>query len=171
MPFRSNKQRRYIYYLRGKYSNKKNTPKKFKWIWSEDWGVVSENKVYKFKSFVKKFSNFSNNMGFQKIISDKKEDFLIFIKKFKNHLKDNKKASLILYKYVKGDIIEENDLDFFKKQTYDFIKSIGVGIPTIILPGGILLLSFIIWLSNYFEIDILPKYLKKNDDLDDDKKI
>ena len=33
MPFKSDKQRKFIYYLRGKYSTKKNTPKKYKWIW------------------------------------------------------------------------------------------------------------------------------------------
>ncbi len=33
MPFKSDKQRKYIYYLRDKYSIEKNTPKKYKWIW------------------------------------------------------------------------------------------------------------------------------------------
>ena len=155
MPFKSDKQRKFIYYLRGKYSTKKNTPKKYKWIWAEDW--VSENKI------LTKFNTFSKNMEFKKIVSDKKEDFKEFITKFKKHLIDNKKASLVLYRYTKNEDISKEELDFFKSQTIDFLKSLGIGIPTIILPGGVLLLSFIIWLSKYFEVDILPSYLKDND--------
>lgn len=37
MPFKSDKQRKYIYYLRDKYGTKKNTPKKHQWVWNKDW--------------------------------------------------------------------------------------------------------------------------------------
>ena len=55
----------------------------------------------------------------------------------------------------------KKEQDFFKDQVIEVIKGLGVGIPVILLPGGVLLLSFIIWLADYFDINILPKYLKK----------
>ncbi len=42
MPSHSEKQRRWILYLRNKYKTKENTPKKLKWIWHDDWLKVDE---------------------------------------------------------------------------------------------------------------------------------
>ena len=47
MPSTSEKQKRYIYYLRGKYKNKTNTPEKQKWIWEPSWEKVKENMIQK----------------------------------------------------------------------------------------------------------------------------
>lgn len=45
MPSSSEKQRKYIFYLRGKYKNKKNTPKKYSFIWDKDWEKVQEKYI------------------------------------------------------------------------------------------------------------------------------
>jgi hypothetical protein len=37
MPAKSQAQRGLIFARRDQYGSKKNTPKKWKWIWSEDW--------------------------------------------------------------------------------------------------------------------------------------
>ena len=42
MPSKSQKQRRWIFYLRGKYKSKENTPKKYKFIWEKSWEEISE---------------------------------------------------------------------------------------------------------------------------------
>jgi len=42
MPSNSAQQRKYIFYLRGKYKNKTNTPEKLKWIWNEGWKDIKE---------------------------------------------------------------------------------------------------------------------------------
>ena len=42
IPSRSTKQRRWIFYLRNKYKSKDKTPKKWKFIWDEDWKEISE---------------------------------------------------------------------------------------------------------------------------------
>ena len=42
MPSHSQKQRRWIFYLRGKYKSKADTPQKWKWIWEDDWTKIEE---------------------------------------------------------------------------------------------------------------------------------
>ena len=59
MPAVSQKQRGLIFSKRNKYGTKKNTPKKFKWIWDEGWEnkgelpETSESKLPKFTDFIK----------------------------------------------------------------------------------------------------------------------
>lgn len=43
MPSSSEKQRNYIFYLRGKYKSKENTPEDKSWIWDEGWKIVKES--------------------------------------------------------------------------------------------------------------------------------
>jgi hypothetical protein len=42
MPAASHKQQKYIYFLRGKYKTKTDTPEKFKWIWDEGYSKIKE---------------------------------------------------------------------------------------------------------------------------------
>src|SRR5512147_2039611 len=50
MPSSSKKQRAYIFYLRGKYKNKENTPEKYKFIWDDEWKKVEETMLQTYKS-------------------------------------------------------------------------------------------------------------------------
>ena len=45
MPAETRKQQKYIYFLRGKYKTKSDTPEKFKWIWDEGYSQVKERYV------------------------------------------------------------------------------------------------------------------------------
>lgn len=45
MPATSRKQQKYIYFLRGKYKTKTDTPEKFKWIWEEGWKDLQERYI------------------------------------------------------------------------------------------------------------------------------
>jgi hypothetical protein len=45
MPSSSEKQRRYIFYLRGKYKTESDTPEDKKWIWDSGWEKV-KRKIY-----------------------------------------------------------------------------------------------------------------------------
>jgi hypothetical protein len=65
MPAKSQAQRGLIFSRRDKYGSKKNTPKKWKWIWDEDW----ENKG-KLPKKVKKKKNESA------LVSESLEEFL-----------------------------------------------------------------------------------------------
>ena len=42
MPSQSEKQRAYIFHLRGKYKNKSNTPSDQQWIWEKGWEDIKE---------------------------------------------------------------------------------------------------------------------------------
>lgn len=114
-------------------------------------------------NIIVKFSDFwkGSEDKFKTLIKGKKKDFETFIVKFKKELDNTSEAKDILIKYASGEKITKYEQVFFKEQVIEVIKGLGVGIPVIILPGGVLLLSFIIWLADYFDINILPKYLKK----------
>lgn len=99
-------------------------------------------------------------INYKKLISKKEKEFHIFINKFKEHLEKNDEAKDILVKYITGKEVSQKEIDFMKDQSIELIKSLGIGIPTILIPGGLALLAFIIWLSKRFRIDILPSYLK-----------
>lgn len=51
MPSKSVKQRNLIFAIRNKYKDKKNTPKKWKWVWGDEWLKV-ESYIMNFKSFI-----------------------------------------------------------------------------------------------------------------------
>lgn len=101
--------------------------------------------------------------NFKELISNKEKEFKIFIKKYKDHLEETGDAREVLFKYVSGQEVTKEELQLVKDQSIEIIKSLGIGIPTILLPGGLALLAFIIWLSKKYDIDILPSYLKSED--------
>jgi hypothetical protein len=45
MPAKSKKQLALVYARRNQYGSKKNTPKKWKWVWKEEWGHLKESHV------------------------------------------------------------------------------------------------------------------------------
>ena len=53
MPSKSEKQRRFIYAIRNKYKKKKDTPKKWKWVWNDEWLKIEENLITSFDLFIK----------------------------------------------------------------------------------------------------------------------
>ena len=98
-------------------------------------------------------------INFKKLISTKEKEFKLFIKKYKEHLEETAEVKDILFRYLSGQKISKQEIQLVKNQTIEIIKSMGIGIPTILLPGGLALLGFIIWLSKSYKIDILPNYL------------
>jgi hypothetical protein len=98
--------------------------------------------------------------NFKELISNKEKEFKIFIKKYKEHLEETGEAKDILIKYLSGENISKQEIKIVKDQSIEIIKSMGIGIPTILLPGGLALLAFIIWLSKRYKMNILPNYLK-----------
>jgi hypothetical protein len=100
-------------------------------------------------------------IDYRKLISTKEKEFNTFINNFKEHLEKNDEAKDILIKYITGKEVSQKEIDFMKNQSIELIKSLGIGIPTILIPGGVALLAFIIWLSKRYKINILPNYLKK----------
>jgi hypothetical protein len=54
MPAKSKKQLRLIWAIRGKYKTKNKTPKKWKWVWGEEWTHLQK------ESFILRFEEFIN---------------------------------------------------------------------------------------------------------------
>jgi hypothetical protein len=52
MPSKTEKQRKYIFYKRSLYKNKKNTPKSWKWIWEKGWNQIKESYIKSFNDFI-----------------------------------------------------------------------------------------------------------------------
>jgi len=69
MPAKSQAQRGLIFSRRDQYGSKKNTPKKWKWIWDEDW----ENKG---KLPKKKKSKKKNESAVTKLVSESIDKFI-----------------------------------------------------------------------------------------------
>lgn len=94
------------------------------------------------------------------IYSENKNGFDKFVIKFKSHIQKNKEAREILIKFLSKKELTEQEINIIKTQSFDILKSVGIGIPTILLPFGILFLYFIVHISKKLNIDILPSYLK-----------
>lgn len=54
MPARSEKQRRFIFAKRRQYGKKKDTPKRWKWVWGEEWTKLKESRILDFDCFIAK---------------------------------------------------------------------------------------------------------------------
>ena len=59
MPSQTTKQRNYIFYLRGKYKNKSNTPEDQKWIWDSGWEKIKKEGCEYMIPYVSKFDEMS----------------------------------------------------------------------------------------------------------------
>jgi len=52
MPSNTEKQRKFIFYKRGLYKNKHNTPSNWKWIWDKGWNELKESKFDQLYNFI-----------------------------------------------------------------------------------------------------------------------
>jgi hypothetical protein len=53
MPAKSEKQLKFIYALRNRYKSKTKTPKKYKWVWNDEWlHLKKESYILKFDQFI-----------------------------------------------------------------------------------------------------------------------
>ena len=51
MPAKSKQQLKLIYAIRNKYKSKKKAPKKWKWVFGEEWGRLEESHIMTFNQF------------------------------------------------------------------------------------------------------------------------
>lgn len=65
MPSKSEQQRKYIFYLRGKYKNKSDTPEDKKWIWDDNWTKIKkeESKMSTYNRFFKEDDQEENSLS------------------------------------------------------------------------------------------------------------
>lgn len=81
------------------------------------------------------------------------QDFIINIK---TEATETHVASKIFVKYLKqGNVTEEEEFEL-KKQVYDLLKVLGIGIPFALIPGASLLMPFLIKIASKKGIELLP---------------
>ncbi len=114
----------------------------------------------KIEKYIKQLQNDQIIKKWDSVYLENKQDFDKFIIKFKLHIQKNKEAREILIKFLSKKELTEQEINIIKTQSFDILKSVGIGIPTILLPFGILFLYFIVHISKKLNIDILPSYLK-----------
>lgn len=108
MPARSKRQLGLIYSKRNKYGSRKNTPKKWKWVWGKEWTDVDYKKLPEKTSehIITKFDYFLNE-GIRDVLKPKsKEEIGDILKKGKQTLEitngyTTKQAKNIIRKYSK----------------------------------------------------------------------
>ncbi|TAM96003.1 MAG: hypothetical protein EPN39_14075 [Chitinophagaceae bacterium] len=79
-----------------------------------------------------------------------------FLHRIKMEGDGEKKAVLIIQKYIKeGKISEEEDL-ILKTQLMDSLKMVGIGIPFVLIPGASILMPILIKVAGKYNIELMP---------------
>lgn len=97
----------------------------------------------------------------KKVIKDKQNSYKTFAGKLKSELENYTEAKEILVKYILKKDVTESEIKFFRKQLIEICKSLGYVLPAAIIPFGIPLMSFVVFILNKYNIDIVPSYMKK----------
>ena len=98
----------------------------------------------KFQNFISKISR----KGFDAIVD--------FINKVAKETKETKEAAKIIKKYIKGQGITPEEDIILKRQIYDILKAVGIGVPFMLIPGSSILLPLIIKIAKRKGINLLP---------------
>lgn len=95
--------------------------------------------------------------NFLKTNIDKFKNFFI---KLKDQFKYNSTANQIVYNYLKTGTISKHDSQELKTICIDTLKLVGLGSIAIPIPGGSILLLFLINSAKKLKIDILPSHFE-----------
>lgn len=99
-------------------------------------------------------SNTSWNLD---ILTKYKSKFNEFFIKLKQQIEFNKQLKDIFLKYTKGNQLTKEEIDTVKIITIDTLKLIGLGsIALAPIPGGILIMIFLINSAKKIGIDLIP---------------
>lgn len=90
-----------------------------------------------------------------------KNELKTFLIKLKEQISHNKKAKSILLNYTQTGNITKEESQILKEISADVLKMLGLG-GIVILPGGSLLIIFIIKLAKLFNIDVIPSQFSKS---------
>ncbi len=86
-----------------------------------------------------------------------KDQFKVFFTKLKHQFEYNSKANKILGSWAKTGNISKEDADELKTITIDTLKMAGLGSIAIMpIPGGTLLMVFLINSAKHLGINLLP---------------
>lgn len=100
-------------------------------------------------------------MEIETIIEENVHSFLFDLKKEEE---GEKEAGLIIQKYIKNDKISNEEENVLKKQLFDSLKMLGIGIPFVLLPGASVLLPILIKVAHKYNIQLMPSAFNNTED-------
>lgn len=83
-----------------------------------------------------------------------------FLHKAHQEIDDTEKAGVVLKKYAKGHKLTKEERALIKQQVFDILKSVGIGIPFVFVPGASILLPLLIRIGKKHNINFLPSAFK-----------
>ncbi len=93
------------------------------------------------------------------LLSKYKDKFVEFFTKLKHQFQYNATARSILKEYITTGAISKADAIELKTITADLLKMVGLG-SIVALPGGMLLMLFLINSAKYLGIDLIPSHFE-----------
>lgn len=79
-----------------------------------------------------------------------------FAQGMKREAAETKEASTYIAKHMRGEKLTKEESDAVKQQFYDVLKMVGIGVPIAVIPGGAVLMGFIIKIANKHNISLTP---------------
>lgn len=90
-----------------------------------------------------------------------KVELRIFLEKVSNEVGETKEAAAILRKEAAGLPITIEEKKKVREQVFDVLKTVGIGIPFVLVPGASIILPFLIKFAETHGIRILPSSFEK----------
>jgi len=117
MPSQSEKQRAYIFHLRGKYKNKSNTPSDQQWIWDKGWEDIKEECCMKrYKRYFSEANEF-NVTKIKSIIKNEIREANLRLRSDREHREYNQAYIDYLEDYIHNSISPRDIANLASKKT------------------------------------------------------
>lgn len=79
-----------------------------------------------------------------------------FAENMKLEASETKQASALFAKHMKGEKLTKEESEVVRKQFYDVLKVVGIGVPMILIPGGTVIIAVIIKFAGKYNINLKP---------------
>jgi len=121
---------------------------------------VENEKGKSILSEINVFENTEQGKAFAGYLKSKRikliEAFDHFLKNMSVEAAETKEAAKLLQKYAQTGHLSEEEGEAFRRQMYDVLKMLGIGIPFFIIPGASIILPILIKLADKMDIHLLP---------------
>jgi len=111
--------------------------------------------------------NIIKKLVFTGVVIRYRKKFKSGIQQFANGVREEatetREASVYVKKYMGGEKLTKEENEAVRKQFYDIIKMIGIGVPFALVPGGSILMPIIIKLAKRHNIKLMPSSFDRDE--------
>lgn len=111
--------------------------------------------------------NIITKVVFTGVVMRYRKKFKSGVQQFANGMREEvaetREASTYVKKYMGGEKLTKEENEAVRKQFYDILKMIGVGIPFALVPGGSVLIPIIVKIARRHNIKLMPSSFDKAD--------